>query len=64
MEKFTTKINGKTIYTYTSINARVLIVQPIDDHDLSLLDNEVDAIVAATGDCFCLVGINNCPHDA
>ncbi|MBQ2163930.1 MAG: esterase [Muribaculaceae bacterium] len=57
MEKFTTKINGKTIYTYTSINARVLIVQPIDDHDLSLLDNEVDAIVVATGDCFCLVGI-------
>lgn len=57
MEKFTTKISGKTIYTYTSINARVLIVQPIDDHDLALLDNEVDAIVAATGDCFCLVGI-------
>ena len=57
MEKFTTKISGKTIYTYTSINAQVLIVQPIDDHDLALLDNEVDAIVAATGDCFCLVGI-------
>ena len=39
-----TQIGGKTCYIYDCGSSDVLLIQPVDDHDIEVLDNEVAEI--------------------
>jgi len=41
-------ISGRECRLYKNSNAEFLLVQPIDEHDLEVLDQEVEGIVAAS----------------
>ena len=40
----TTQIGGKTCYIYDCGPSDVLLIQPVDDHDIEVLDSEVAEI--------------------
>ena len=46
-----TQIGSKTCYIYDCGSADVLLIQPVDDHDIEVLDSEVEEIqrLASTG---------------
>lgn len=48
-------IASKNCYIYPSENASICLIQPVDGHDLELLDKEIKAIKAQTGKPFILV---------
>ena len=55
MEKYVKNIAGRECYIYNCGSSDVLLVQPVDDHDLEVLDSEVAEIVRlAEGACFTL----------
>ena len=43
-------------YTFGDINADMVLLQAVDDHDLEGLDNEVKLIGEMTGSSFCRCG--------
>ena len=45
----TKQIGGKTCYIYDCGSADVLLIQPVDDHDIEVLDNEVAEIQRLAG---------------
>ena len=45
----TTQINGKTCYIYDCGSSDVLLIQPVDDHDIEVLDSEVAEIRRLAG---------------
>ena len=46
-------ISGKECHLYKDSNAEYLLVQPIDEHDLEVLDQEVE-IINELSDKLCL----------
>ena len=44
-------------YEYGNSNARVVLLQPVDDHDLSVIDAEVQALSALTNVDFHLIAM-------
>ena len=49
-----TQIGGKTCYIYDCGSSDVLLIQPVDDHDIEVLDSEVAEIERLAGDGFTL----------
>lgn len=45
----TKQIGGKTVYIYDCGADDVLLIQPVDDHDIEVLDSEVAEITRLTG---------------
>ena len=52
--KMKTQIGGKTCYIYDCGSANVLLIQPVDDHDIEVLDSEVGEIKRLSGRDFTL----------
>ena len=52
--KTKTQIGGKTCYIYDCGSADVLLIQPVDDHDIEVLDSEVGEIKRLSGRDFTL----------
>ena len=52
--KVKTQIGGKTCYIYDCGSADVLLIQPVDDHDIEVLDSEVGEIKRLSGRDFTL----------
>ena len=50
----TKQIGGKTCYIYDCGSADVLLIQPVDDHDIEVLDSEVEEIRRLSGRDFTL----------
>lgn len=46
----TTQIGGKNCYIYDCGSSDVLLIQPVDDHDIEVLDSEVAEIQRLAGD--------------
>lgn len=46
-------------YEYGDPGASVVLVQPVDDHDLSFLDDEIRTIQSLTDIPFRLVAVND-----
>ena len=44
-----TQIGGKTCYIYDCGSSDVLLIQPVDDHDIEVLDSEVEEIGRLSG---------------
>jgi predicted alpha/beta superfamily hydrolase len=44
-----TQISGKTCYIYDCGSSDVLLIQPVDDHDIEVLDSEVAEIARLAG---------------
>lgn len=44
-----TQIGGKTCYIYDCGSSDVLLIQPVDDHDIEVLDSEVEEIRRLAG---------------
>ena len=55
MKKETFQIADKTCTIYKSEQPEYLLIQPIDEHDLEVLDNEVATIQSLTNKSFTLV---------
>ena len=55
MTKNEITINGKTCFLYQDAEATHLLIQPIDEHDLEALDQEVEAIKELSDKPFSLV---------
>ena len=55
MKKENTQIADRTCTIYRSEHPEYLLVQPIDEHDLEVLDNEVAVIQSLTNKSFTLV---------
>ena len=53
--KTTETIGGRDCTIYTMDGAQILLLQPVDDHDQSLLDSEVELICSHTDAPFNLV---------
>ena len=49
-----TQIGGKTCYIYDCGSSDVLLIQPVDDHDIEVLDSEVAEIERLAGKDFTL----------
>ena len=49
-----TQIGGKTCYIYDCGSSDVLLIQPVDDHDIEVLDSEVEEIRRLSGRDFTL----------
>ena len=49
-----TQVGGKTCYIYDCGSADVLLIQPVDDHDIEVLDSEVGEIKRLSGRDFTL----------
>ena len=54
MESMKTQIGGKTCYIYDCGSRDVLLIQPVDDHDIEVLDSEVAEIERLAGKDFTL----------
>ena len=48
-------VSGKECYLFARSASLYLLIQPVDEHDLELLDQEVEIIEALTDKCFSLV---------
>ena len=44
-------------YEYGNPDADIILIQPVDDHDLSVIENEVRLISSSAGEEFCLVAV-------
>ena len=55
MKKETVQISDRTCTMYKSEHPEYLLIQPIDEHDLEVLDNEVTTIQSLTNKSFTLV---------
>ena len=55
MKKDTVQISDRTCTIYKSEQPEYLLIQPIDEHDLEVLDNEVATIESLTNKFFTLV---------
>ena len=55
MKKDTVQIANRTCTIYKSEQPEYLLIQPIDEHDLEVLDNEVATIESLTNKFFTLV---------
>ena len=55
MKKETVQIADRTCTIYRSEHPEVLLIQPIDEHDLEVLDNEVEVIQSLINKSFVLV---------
>ena len=44
-----TQIGGKACYIYDCGSSDVLLIQPVDDHDIEVLDSEVAEVIRLTG---------------
>ena len=55
MKKDTVQISDRTCTMYKSEHPEYLLIQPIDEHDLEVLDNEVTTIQSLTNKSFTLV---------
>ena len=55
MKKDTIQISDRTCTIYKSEHPEYLLIQPIDEHDLEVLDNEVATIESLTNKSFTLV---------
>ena len=55
MKKETVQIADRTCTIYKSEQPKYLLIQPIDEHDLEVLDNEVAVIQSLTNKSFTLV---------
>ena len=55
--KTTETIGGRGCTIYTTDGAEILLLQPVDDHDQSLLDSEVELIQSLTERPFILVAL-------
>ena len=55
MKKDTVQISDRTCTIYKSEKPEYLLIQPIDEHDLEVLDNEVATIESLTNKSFTLV---------
>ena len=51
-------ISGKDCYLYCQPDAKSLLIQPVDEHDLELLSQEVEVIQTLTSKPFSLVAFN------
>ena len=49
------RISDRECYLYVQPASRYLLVQPVDEHDLELLEKEVETIQTLTGQLFTLV---------
>ncbi len=49
------QFNGKKCFVYANPDAKYLLIQPIDEHDLEVLDQEVDTISMLSDKPFSLV---------
>ena len=47
-------------FEYGNPESTNVLIQMVDDHDLSVIENEVRAITEEVGDCFCLVAFKVC----
>lgn len=47
MDKIVVSIGGKDCLIYSAGQAEYVLVQPVDDHDLEVLDEQVTAIAKA-----------------
>lgn len=59
MKKLNFKIEEKECILYTNENKEIeyILIQPVDEHDMQLLDNEVKYISENTGKNFGLVAL-------
>ena len=57
MKREQTTISGRRCFLYQDTEATHLLVQPIDEHDLEVLDQEVDIIGKQTSTSFSLVAL-------
>ena len=55
MKKETVQISDRTCTIYKSEHPEYLLIQPIDEHDLEVLENEVAVILSLTNKSFTLV---------
>ena len=55
MKKDTVQISDRTCTIYKSEHPEYLLIQPIDEHDLEVLDNEVATVQSLTNKSFTLV---------
>ena len=55
MKKDTVQITDRTCTIYKSEQPEYLLIQPIDEHDLEVLDNEVATIQSLTNKSFTFV---------
>ena len=44
MKSAVINVSGKECYLYIQPEAKYLLIQPVDEHDLNLLDNEVELV--------------------
>ena len=51
----TTNISGRECYLLLQPSAKHLLIQPVDEHDLRLLEQEVDIIWTLSSEPFSLV---------
>ena len=53
------------IYEYGNSSAANILIQPVDEHDLSLIENEINEIKRLSNEDFCLVSvmISNWNHE-
>ena len=57
MERAEIELAGKVCRIYGEKNAQFLLIQPVDDHDLSEMDQETEEIAARTGVPFLLAAV-------
>jgi hypothetical protein len=55
MKKETIQIANRTFTIYNSEQSEYLLIQPVDEHDFEVLDNEVAVIQSLTKKSFTLV---------
>ena len=55
MKKETIQIAGRNCTIYRADKPECLLIQPVDDHDLEVLDNEVATIMSLTDKPFSLI---------
>ena len=49
--------DGMTVFEYGNPNAGIVLVQPVDDHDMSVMDSEVRYIRELTDQEFGLIAV-------
>ncbi len=57
MKRKQLNISGRTCYLYHDAEATHLLIQPVDEHDLEVLDQEVESIRTQTTTSFSLVAL-------
>ena len=55
LDKEIVNISEKECYLYVQPESKWLLIQPVDEHDLALLDKEVEMIQRFSGEVFSLI---------